>query len=192
MKKILFISILLCLSLFSKELTLNGYIVPTHDAAGGGYGIDTKKGVYGLCYFWDNEPIVNQLNKLEESGQAVKLSGKQIDKWGLDCNSIRFNNNTTNVNEEILEVSVKLIPSKYQHLAPYPLISIISITDQITIEKVIVNRGNCKGTRSYASRVPRMLKYGQQMKVDLVSGCTVREIKIKTNMGEKTYKLNGN
>ena len=54
MKKILIMSMFLCLSLFSKELTLNGDIVSTHDTAGGGYGIQTQKGVYGLCYNWDS------------------------------------------------------------------------------------------------------------------------------------------
>ena len=103
MKKVLLMSGLLCVSLFGKELTLSGNIITTHNEAGGGYGIQTQKGVYGLCYMWDNEALVNKLQKLEESGQPVKLSGNQVDKWSLDCDSIKFANDTNTKKESTLK-----------------------------------------------------------------------------------------
>ena len=78
------------LPLFAKEVTLSGIIVSTHDAAGGGYGIQTSKGVYSLCYVWDNEKMVDQLSKLEQSGQKIQLSGNQSDRFTIDCDSIKI------------------------------------------------------------------------------------------------------
>ena len=78
------------LPLFAKGVNLSGTIVSTHDAAGGGYGIQTSKGVYSLCYVWDNEKMVDQLSKLEQSGQKIELSGNQSDKFTIDCDSIKI------------------------------------------------------------------------------------------------------
>lgn len=189
MKKILFTSVLLCVSLFGKEVTLSGNIVSTHDAAGGGYGIQTQKGVYGLCYSWGNDKIVNQLDKLEQSGQTVELSGNETDKWSVDCNSIKFANNDISTNEEILELNIKEKPHYIKGLPPLSMINIASITDQITIKSVIVNRGNCKG---YDSIFPKSLKYGEQIDFGLVGQCGVKEIKVVTNKGERTYTVNKN
>ena len=78
------------LPLFAKEVNLSGIIVSTHDAAGGGDGIQTSKGVYSLCYVWDNEKMVDQLSKLEQSGQKIQLSGNQSDRFTIDCDSIKI------------------------------------------------------------------------------------------------------
>ena len=78
------------LPLFAKGVNLSGTIVSTHDAAGGGYGIQTSKGVYSLCYVWDNEKMVDQLSKLEQSGQKIQLSGNQSDRFTIDCDSIKI------------------------------------------------------------------------------------------------------
>ena len=78
------------LPLFAKEVNLSGIIVSTYDAAGGGYGIQTNKGVYSLCYVWDNEKMVEKLSKLEQSGQKIELSGNQSDKFTIDCDSIKI------------------------------------------------------------------------------------------------------
>ena len=119
MKKVLLMSGLLCVSLFGKELTLSGNIITTHNEAGGGYGIQTQKGVYGLCYMWDNEALVNKLQKLEESGQPVKLSGNQVDKWSLDCDSIKFPDSvsskpTDNLNNSIKEYTKCLLNNDFE------------------------------------------------------------------------------
>ena len=78
------------LPLFAKGVNLSGTIVSTHDAAGGGYGIQTNKGVYSLCYVWDNEKMVEKLSKLEQSGQKTQLSGNQSDRFTIDCDSIKI------------------------------------------------------------------------------------------------------
>lgn len=192
MKKVLFTSILLCVSLFGKEVTLSGNIVSTHDAAGGGYGIQTQKGVYGLCYSWGDDKIVSQLSKLEQSGQVVELSGNQTEKWSIDCNSVKFaNNSNIATNEEVLELNIEKIPNPLGKtlLPPVPVVYITSITDQITIKDVVVNRGNCQGTSYAKSKLPKMLKYGQKTDFGLVAGCEVKEIKVITNIGERTYSV---
>ena len=84
------------LPLFAKEVNLSGIIVSTHDAAGGGYGIQTSKGVYSLCYVWDNEKMVDQLSKLEQSGQKIQLSGNQSDRFTIDCDSIKIKGTSKN------------------------------------------------------------------------------------------------
>jgi hypothetical protein len=176
-------------SLFGKEVTLSGNIVSTHDAAGGGYGIQTQKGVYGLCYSWGNDKIVNQLDKLEQSGQVVELSGNETDKWSIDCNSIKFVNDISN-DEEILEVNLQEVQNPLgRTLPPVPIVYITSITDQITIKDVTVNRGNCQGTSYAKSKLPKVLKYGQQADFGLMAGCKVKEIKVITNMGERTFNV---
>lgn len=80
----------IALPLFAKSVNLSGTIVSTHNAAGGGYGIQTKKGVYSLCYVWDNEKMVEKLSKLEQSGQKTQLSGNQSDRFTIDCDSIKI------------------------------------------------------------------------------------------------------
>ena len=78
------------LPLFAKEVNLSGIIVSTHDAAGGGYGIQTSKGVYSLCYVKKKKKMVDQLSKLEQSGQKIQLSGNQSDRFTIDCDSIKI------------------------------------------------------------------------------------------------------
>ena len=93
MKKISLLSLLVCLlgaSVGAKDITLTGSIISTHDEAGGGYGIQTSKGVYGICYVWDNPKIVKILESLEPTGKTVKLKGKQTDKWSIKCDSTTF------------------------------------------------------------------------------------------------------
>lgn len=74
------------------NVTLQGTIVTTNDAAGGGYGIQTQKGVYGLCYFWDNEIIVKQLASFETSGTQVQVNAVLTDEWNADCNTVSVTN----------------------------------------------------------------------------------------------------
>ena len=74
----------------SNRRIVTGKLFPSHDTGGGGYGIQTNKGVYSLCYVWDNEKMVEKLSKLEQSGQKIELSGNQSDKFTIDCDSIKI------------------------------------------------------------------------------------------------------
>ena len=94
-----------------KEIALSGTIVSTHDQAGGGYGIQTSKGVYGICYLWDKEVIVNRLSALEESGKVVSIKAKQTGKWELDCNSLVISN--SNAAAHSFDSNVKLSDDDY-------------------------------------------------------------------------------
>lgn len=198
-------SILLCLSLFGKDITLNGYILSTHDEAGGGYGIETQKGVYGLCYYWDNDQIVNQLEKIEQSGQSIQLSGKQTGKWEIDCASINFINKGTSKKEDNKVSSPPIqvkITSEYNESWKYyyPRVWIISLSDDITIKDVLVNKGNCKyknqdvvfrnGKMKVIDKLPKHLIYGKNVSINLGSNCNVLKIDIFTDVGDFTYNLN--
>jgi len=79
-------------------------------------------------------------------------------------------------------------------------IHITSLVDDVTIEKLIVNRGNCKVNNEYIGRsngslyrttvLPKKLQYGKQVKVHIIAGCTVMEAEVITDKGIFTYKWN--
>lgn len=95
MKKTVLLSLAFVSICFAKEVALSGTIVSTHDEAGGGYGISTKQGVYGICYVWDNEVIVNRLSDLEQSGKIISIRAKQTGKWDLECNSLTISSTSS-------------------------------------------------------------------------------------------------
>ncbi len=105
MKKFSVLFLLFISLAFGREITLSGTIISTHDEAGGGYGIQTSKGVYGICYIWDKEVIVNRLNALEESGKVVSIKAKQTGKWELDCNSLVINSTATHSFDSAVKLS---------------------------------------------------------------------------------------
>lgn len=93
MKKVQGIAIfiaMLSIPLVAQDIVLTGSIVSTHDEAGGGYGIQTSKGVYGACYVWDNPKIVKTLENLEPTGKTIKIKGKKTGKWDIACDSLVF------------------------------------------------------------------------------------------------------
>lgn len=105
MKKFSILLLTLISFAFAKEVTLSGTIVSTHDAAGGGYGISTQQGVYGICYVWDKEVIVNRLSALEESGKVISIKAKQTGKWDLECNSLIINSTSAHSFDTTMKLS---------------------------------------------------------------------------------------
>jgi uncharacterized protein YecT (DUF1311 family) len=105
MKKFSLLFLTLISAAFAKEIALSGTIISTHDEAGGGYGIQTSKGVYGICYLWDNEVIVNRLSALEASGKVISINAKQTGKWQLECNSLIVNSTSAHSFDTAMKLS---------------------------------------------------------------------------------------
>lgn len=65
---------------------------------------------------------------------------------------------------------------------------ITSKEDNVKINNVVINRGNCRiGTPARNYRVT--LGFGQKIRVTPLVGCTVMEIKIDTDKGSETYSV---
>ena len=85
---------------FSKEFIVKGKIIGVHyQGVGGGYGIEPIDGTKGsdgrdflyLCFYWDDEKIVNMLKNLEESGKIVTIAANKTKKSiDAECSSIRL------------------------------------------------------------------------------------------------------
>jgi hypothetical protein len=62
-----------------------------------------------------------------------------------------------------------------------------SHADKVTIEKVIVNRGNCNA-EDLRGRIPQVLKFGQRYIA--IARCNPIEIQVITDQGSATFTLN--
>lgn len=70
-----------------------------------------------------------------------------------------------------------------------PVVWFSAIADEVTVEDVIVNRGNCKMTAYAKSRFPHTLLYGQKADAGFTAGCSVSEVEIVTNEGSWTFNF---
>jgi PBP1b-binding outer membrane lipoprotein LpoB len=68
-----------------------------------------------------------------------------------------------------------------------PVAEITSITDLVTVEDVIGNRGNCQMTAYAKSKLPKELKYGEKISIGFPLGCNLREIDVVTDQGSWTF-----
>lgn len=85
--------------------------------------------------------------------------------------------------------------NQYQNFY-YPEIIITSVVDNLTINDVIVNKGNCKyrnetlaqnnGKIVVVPLVPSELTFGKQLEIPLVKSCKVLKIDVKTDQGDWT------
>lgn len=83
---------------------------------------------------------------------------------------------------DLLKVSTRI--EKQNQYMSVMYVDVVSKTDSIQIDKVIVNRGNCKqvGFKS----TPIVLKLGQKVS-EMFQTCAVLEIEIITNQGTIAY-----
>ncbi|MDH0356646.1 MULTISPECIES: hypothetical protein [Morganella] len=70
----------------------------------------------------------------------------------------------------------------------YKYINIVSLTDEIIIDDVIVNRGNCQ--KVMAPTGNKKLHYGQSIRYEYPKSCQIMEITVTTNKGSGTYSKN--
>lgn len=85
------------------------------------------------------------------------------------------------------------------HMYYYPKLKLTSISDDVTVEDVIVNRGGCNIIKSNFSMqngmiqqvplFPQKLKYGRSLEVRVKKGCDLIEVQIDTSKGKWTYNF---
>jgi hypothetical protein len=66
---------------------------------------------------------------------------------------------------------------------PYVKVDIIALIDEIEIQDVIVNRGNCKRERLLV-KLPKTIKYGQSVDLTFAAPCTASEVEVITSEGD--------
>jgi len=86
------------------------------------------------------------------------------------------------------------VEQKYnQYGFHHPEIIITSVVDNLTINDVIVNKGNCAYNKTFNGHVDvvipfksRKLAFGEELKVSLGQSCKVLKIDVKTDQGDWT------
>ena len=72
---------------------------------------------------------------------------------------------------------------------PYVEVDVTAVVDKITIENIIVNRGNCKienVTYNGRRKLPRKLVFGESVSVSFGTPCYASEVEVETNQGSWT------
>lgn len=110
-------------------------------------------------------------------------------------------NNANNSNSQEIPIEVKVMQAYNQAYGfYYPKLIITSITDDVTVDKVIVNKGNCNfesntdiiyvdGKVKGIPLLPRKLGYGDQFEIRLRK-CNVLRVDVTTNKGDWTLNYN--
>lgn len=183
----------------AQKLTLSGSIVSTHNPAGGGYGIQTQEGVYGLCYTWDDERAVKILDTLLQSGQVVQISGKPSDKWSLECDSLVFPSDVVEAVEpqtQPIRAELKVFTGRMFGVTDplfgsvaVPTVDITAIVDSVTIKNVVGNKGNCRMYVDDQQSFPKVLKYGQKVIATFASSCNLIRVDVVTNKGTWIFEF---
>lgn len=71
----------------------------------------------------------------------------------------------------------------------YVEVKVKSISDEVTVEDVIVNRGNCKIEKNFLngkSILPKQLKFGESVSVSFSGPCEAVQVDVVTNDGSWT------
>lgn len=63
----------------------------------------------------------------------------------------------------------------------YPKVEVTATDDDVAIEKVVINRGNCTAYRSATSSIPANLKFGQSVTVTSAANCKLTEVSVIAN-----------
>jgi len=65
----------------------------------------------------------------------------------------------------------------------YTKIKVTAISDEIAVEDIVVNRGNCK-IINVGKKFPNTLKFGEYVSVTVPTSCSVSEIEVVTDDGD--------
>ena len=65
----------------------------------------------------------------------------------------------------------------------YTEVKVTAISDEIEVENIVVNRGNCK---MEGKKLPKILKFGESVSVSFSTPCSASEVEIVTNDGNWT------
>ena len=93
---------------------------------------------------------------------------------------------------DYFKVSSLVKPTDYGFDLKYVVIQ--SLADEIKVESVAVNRGNCSifphGGDLRNNPLPRLLKYGEILRIQLNYDCAIVETQIHSNLGPSIYSFN--
>ncbi|WP_204787404.1 hypothetical protein, partial [Aeromonas hydrophila] len=75
-----------------------------------------------------------------------------------------------------------------EYVTGYPVkeLQLVSHSDNIIVQDVTVNRGNCVVPRK---RLPQTLSFGDTLKLALDVHCNVLEVRLLTDQGEAQYQF---
>ncbi|WP_300521812.1 hypothetical protein [Alcanivorax sp.] len=69
-------------------------------------------------------------------------------------------------------------------------VTIRSLTEELEIQDLTVNRGNCRVLKySGRSQLPKTISYGETTKVQVNNDCDILEVDIETDQGAGTYSF---
>ena len=64
-----------------------------------------------------------------------------------------------------------------------PVVEVTAMTDEVTIEDVIANNGNCKMTAITQNNFPKSLSYGERVQAGYTSKCNLVKVEVITDKG---------
>ena len=67
----------------------------------------------------------------------------------------------------------------------YVEVTVTGIADEVVVEDIIVNRGNCKRETVFA-KLPKKLKFGESVSPTFAAPCIASEVSVITNDGDWT------
>lgn len=71
--------------------------------------------------------------------------------------------------------------------AKYVEVKVTGIADEVVVEDIIVNRGNCKRETLFA-KLPKTLKFGQSVSPTFSAPCVASEVSVITSSGDWTVE----
>ena len=153
-----------------------------------------------------NDEINQQVNKTASNEESAIADEKiPLEKFDLDLGANKNQQIASNVFRDVnseIDRNVKTISVTVETdfeideygTSEYRDVYIKSLVDNVTINDVILNRGNCNMNRLHKGTMPFNLVYGQRAwdrAWDNSSGryCSVSEVEVKTNKGSFTFNF---
>ena len=69
------------------------------------------------------------------------------------------------------------------YIISVPVVEVTAMTDEVTIENVIANNGNCKMTAITQNNFPKSLSYGERVQAGYTAKCNLVKVEVITDKG---------
>lgn len=131
-------------------------------------------------------------NKKFEPNNSEKLS--EIAKFCLAYDNTNNVHIPKNIIQPPLNVNVHYEQTKYSNIPiNVPIVHLIGLTEKpFNVQKIIVNKGNCKVTTYGVDKLKQAIVYGEDRTIPLIASSTcntILEIVVQTNLGIFAYTL---
>ena len=84
-----------------------------------------------------------------------------------------------------VRVEAKTLSSDWGgYIISVPVVEVTAVTDEVTIENVIANNGNCKMTAITQKSFPKTLNYGQVVQAGYTAKCNLVKVEVITDKGD--------